>query len=174
MAAAHRILVGVVGAPHGVRGEVRIKSYTGTPTAIGDYRPLTSEDGKGIFTIVGLRPLKDDLVVARFEGVSTREGAAALTNTRLYVDRAILPAPDEEEFYHADLVGLRAEAPDGMPVGHIIAVVNYGAGDLLEISQEQGDSLLVPFTKAFVPTIDLAGQRVVLSADALADRRCDC
>ncbi len=168
MAQSKRILVGVIGAPHGVRGECRVKSFTEDPAAIEQYRPLTTEDGGTRFIILGSRSVKDDMVVARFEGVTTREGAAALTNTRLYVDRSLLPAADEEEFYHADLIGLRAEAADGTHVGMIVAVPNYGAGDLLEVQPETGDTILIAFTRAFVPVVDVAGGCVVLSAEALA------
>ncbi|WP_131195630.1 ribosome maturation factor RimM [Lichenihabitans psoromatis] len=169
MASQQRILVGVVGAPHGIRGEVRVKSYTATPTAIASYRPLTSEDGRKTLVMLGLRPVKDDMVVARFENVGTREAAAALTNMKLYVDRAILPAADEDEFYHADLVGLRAETSRGEPLGEVMSLANYGAGDLLEIRPPAGETILVPFTKAFVPVVDVPGGRVTISDDALAE-----
>ena len=173
MAQSHQILVGVIGAPHGVRGEVRLKSYTGDPTAIGRYRPLMTADGRTGLTIAGLRPVKDDIVVARFEGVTTREAAAALTNTRLYVDRSTLPPVEDEEFYHADLIGLWAETQEGVRLGRIGAVLNFGAGDLLDIRPEAGDAILVAFTKAFVPTVDLAGGRVVVSAAALLEAEVD-
>jgi 16S rRNA processing protein RimM len=163
-----RILVGVVGAPHGVRGEMRLKSFTEVPTAIGRYRPLLSEDGRQSFTILAVRPVKDDMVVARFEGVADREAAAALTNTRLYVERSQLPPAEEEEFYHADLIGLRAETAAGVDLGRITAVLNFGAGDLLEIQPAEGETRLVAFTKAFVPVIDLPGRRVVVDESALA------
>lgn len=166
MTQQQRILVGVVGAPHGIKGEVRVKSFTSTPSAIGSYGPLATDNGRPLTTL-GVRPVKDDMVVARFEGVSTREAAAALTNTRLYVDRAVLPATDEEEFYHADLIGLRAETTDGAGLGRVVAIENFGAGDLLEIAPDEGETILVAFTKAFVPTIDLAGGRVIVSAEAL-------
>jgi 16S rRNA processing protein RimM len=169
MAAEKPILVGVIGAPHGIRGEVRVKSYTATPGAIASYRPLMTEDGRRSLVMLGLRPVKDDMVVARFDGVTTREAAAALTNTRLYVDRAVLPQPDEEEFYHADLVGLRAESAEGVLIGRIASLANYGAGDLLEIQPEAGETILVPFTKAFVPVVDLAGGRVIISDEALVE-----
>lgn len=169
MAEPHRILVGVIGAPHGVRGELRVKSYTAVPAAIGTYAPLTSQDGRRAFKMVRVRPLKDDMLVAAFEGVNSREAASALTNTRLYVDRAQLPEADEEEFYHADLVGLRVEGPDGAVLGHVVAIASFGAGDLLEIKPEAGDTWLVAFTKAFVPVVDISNGRVVLSAEALID-----
>lgn len=169
---AKRILVGLVGAPHGVRGEVRVKSYTDTPTAIGRYRPLLLEDGRSI-DMLNLRALKDDMVVARFKGVDTREAASALTNTQLYVDRAILPPPDEEEFYQADLIGLRVETDDGALVGHVLSVNSYGAGDLLDVGRQDGGGVLVPFTKAFVPVVDVAAGRLVVTAEALVEDDAD-
>lgn len=162
-----RVLVGVVGAPHGVQGECRVKTYTEEPAAIGRYRPLTTADGRTRFAITKLRPLKGDMVVARFEGVATREAAAALTNTKLFVDRALLPQVEDEEFYHADLIGLWAETDAGVRLGQVVAVPNYGAGDLLEIRTEGAETLLVAFTRAFVPTVDVAGGRLVVSAEAL-------
>lgn len=162
------ILVGIVGAPHGVKGEVRVKSFTERPVAIGRYGPLRSEDGRIKVTIRHVRPVKDDMVVARLDGVDTREAAAALTGTRLFLDRAALPAAEEEEFYHADLVGCAAVAEDGAPVGEVVAVVNYGGGDLLEIARPGRDSELIAFTRAFVPEVDLAGRRVTVASGALA------
>lgn len=162
-----RILIGVVGAAQGVRGEVRVKCFTADPRAIADYGPLGTEAGTRTIEIVALRPLKDDMVVARFAGISDREAAMALTNTKLYVERARLPAPEADEFYQADLIGLPAVTETGRDLGRIIAVENYGAGDLLEIAQEAGNSVLVPFTKVFVPEVDLENRRVVISDGAL-------
>ena len=173
MTAQHRILVGVVGAPHGVRGEVRLKSYTADPLAIATYGPLASEDGSRVLTLASIRPVKDDMVVVRVDGVTTREAAAALTNTRLYVDRAVLPAAEEDEFYHADLIGLLAESDAGAPLGRVAALLNFGAEDLLEIRPDVGETLLVSFTRAFVPVVDLAAGRVVVSAAALAADEAD-
>ncbi len=158
----------MIGAPHGVKGEVRIKSFTEQPAALAGYGPLRSEDGRIAFTIRSARPLKDDMLVARIEGVGTREAAAALTGTRLVLDRAQLPPTEDEEFYHADLLGLGAETEDGTPVGTVSAVLNYGAGDLLEIGTPTGDSLLVAFTRGFVPVVDLTRGRLVLTEAALA------
>lgn len=162
------ILVGVVGAPHGVRGEVRVKSFTEDPLAIASYGPLRSQDGRSAFKVAAVRALKDDMVVARFEGIASREAAAALTGLRLTVDRAALPAAAEDEFYHADLIGLAAVSADGTPLGRVAAMVNYGAGDILEIVGEGGHSLLVAFTAAFVPVIDIPGGRLTVSPAALA------
>ena len=163
-----RVLMGVFGAPQGVKGEVRIKSYTGEPREIGSYGPLTTEDGRRSFTVLSLRPLRDDMLVARIEGVDDRDAAARLTNTELFVPRDRLPPPEPDEFYHADLVGLRAEGEDGSALGRVRGISNHGAGDILEIAPDgPGETLLVPFTLLFVPTVDFAGGRVVVAAGAL-------
>lgn len=161
------ILVGVVGAPHGIRGEVRIKSFTEDPLAIAAYGPLRSQDGRA-FRIAAVRALKDDMVVARLEGVASRDAAAALTGLRLTVERTALPAAAADEFYHADLIGLAAVSADGVALGRVAAMVNYGAGDILEIVAADGESLLVAFTEAFVPRIDIPGGRLTVSRAALA------
>ncbi len=163
-----RVLVGVVGAPQGVKGELRLKSYTGEPRDIGAYGPLSSEDGRRTLVIQSLRPLKDDMLVARVEGVNDRDAAAALTNTKLYVDRSRLPPPEPDEFYHIDLIGLRAENEDGAVLGRVKGIENHGAGDIMEIVPSTGgETLLVPFTLAFVPTIDFEAGRLVVAAGAL-------
>ena len=157
-----RIVVGRFGAPHGVRGEVRLQSFTGDPLAIAGYGPLTAADGRA-FTLAHVRHVKDNMLVARVAGIATREAAQALTNLELSVERAVLPPPDEDEFYVADLVGLAAFEADGTPLGTVIAVPNYGGGDLIEVRPAQGgESLLFPFTKLVVPTIDFAGRRVTI------------
>ena len=171
MAEVRRVLVGVIGAAQGIKGELRVKSFTGNPKAIGDYGSLTSEDGRRSFQLVSVRPLKDDMVVVRFEGVADRDAATALTNTKLYVDRARLPPPEEDEFYQIDLIGLEAESEEGRALGRVVGVENYGAGDLLEIAPQAGDTLLVPFTKIFVPTIDFENHRVVIADGAFGGER---
>ena len=168
MTDSERILVGVVGAPHGVRGEVRLKSYTGDPGDILDFKSLALDTG-GRLEFVSGRLLKDDMLVVRFAGVADRDAAQALTNKRLYVDRARLPPAEEEEYYHIDLVGLGIEDEAGDPLGTVTAVQNFGAGDLLEIAPSAGgDTVLVPFTKAFVPTVDLPRRRAVVTEAAWA------
>ena len=163
-----RILVGVFGAPHGVRGEVRLKSFTGDPAAIGSYGPLSTEDGRR-FEIARLRHIRDDMFVAVVRGVASREAAAALTNVQLSVPREKLAPPDEEEFFHADLVGLRVEAA-GVPVGVVAAVLNFGAGDILEIAVEGArDTLLLPFTKAVAPVVDLKAGRIAVVMPELVE-----
>lgn len=159
-----KLLVAVFGAPHGVRGEVRLKSYTADPQAVLDYSPLISEDGRQRFEITSVRP-QGDMLVARVKGIADRDAAARLTNLKLYVPREQLPATqDEDDFYLADLIGLTVETQEGEVMGTVAAVPNYGAGDLLEIApQGGGKSALLPFLKAFVPVVDIAAGRIVVS-----------
>jgi len=154
--------VGVLGAPHGVKGEMRLKSFTADPLGIQDYQPLTDEPGQRRFVIRNARLIKDDMLVVSLEGVADRNAAEALTNLTLFIPRDQLPEPDEEEFYHADLMGLVAHASDGAVIGSVTAVHDFGAGDILEIAPSTGPSLLVPFTKANVPEIDLAAQKITI------------
>jgi len=164
-----RICVARIGAPHGVRGEVKFWSFTADPLAVAHYGALETEDGAARFEIEALRAAKDHLV-ARLKGVSDRDAAARLTNTDLYVRRAQLPAPEaEDEYYHADLIGLAAVDGDGNALGRVTAVHNFGAGDLIEIAPVQGGAtVLLPFTDAVVPAVDIAGQRVVIDAARFA------
>ena len=154
--------VGVLGAPHGVKGEMRLKSFTADPLSIQDYAPLTDKTGQRRFTIRTARLVNDDMLVVALEGISDRTAAEALTNLTLYIPRDQLPKPDEEEFYHADLIGLKAHAPDGSMIGTVTAVHDFGAGDILDIAPSTGASLLVPFTKANVPVIDLSAQKMTV------------
>lgn len=157
--AEDRVLLGVIGAPHGVRGEVRIKTFTGDPLAIGDYGPLFDESGRS-FVIADVRPAKE-VVVARIEGVASREAAEALNGVKLHIERSRLPAvEDEDEFLQADLVGCAVTDAEGGVLGEVRAVANYGAGDLLDIELTDGRSVLMPFTKAFAPRIDIAAKRI--------------
>ena len=158
-----RICVAQIGAAHGIRGEVRLWSFTEDPMAIKAYGPLESEDGTRRFTIDALRPAKDHFV-ARLAGVPDRDAAEKLTNIKLYVSRDRLPpVEDDETFYHADLIGLAAVAPDGAALGIVTAIHNFGAGDLVEIKPaDGGEPLLVPFTEAAVPEIDIAAGRIVI------------
>jgi 16S rRNA processing protein RimM len=158
-----RICVAQIGAAHGIRGEVRLRSFTQDPLAVTAYGPLESEDGTRRFTIEALRPAKDHFV-ARLSGVADREAAEKLTNLKLYVARDRLPPiEDDETFYHADLVGLAAVTPEGTALGTVTAVLNFGAGDMIEIRpQGGGEPLMVPFTDANVPEVDIAAGRVVV------------
>jgi 16S rRNA processing protein RimM len=157
-----RILVGRFGAAHGVRGEIRIKSYTADPMALAKYAGLSDRNGSRAFSIESARPVKDDIIVARVKGVNDRSAAEALTNTEIYIDRAVLPPPDEDEFYIADLIGMRAQRADGSPFGVITNVLNFGAGDILDIALEGGGSQLVPFTRACAPHVDVKGRCVTV------------
>jgi 16S rRNA processing protein RimM len=157
------ILMGVFGAPQGVHGEVRVKSLTGEPGAIGGYGPLTDKGGKQAFAFESLRPLKDDMLVARLAGVSTREAAEALKGVELFARRDQLPPPNDDEFYYDDLVGLEAVDAEGAPLGRIVSLMNYGGGDVLEIAAaEGGETLLLPFTKRVAPRIDFDAGRIVI------------
>jgi 16S rRNA processing protein RimM len=161
---ADRVCVAQIGAPHGVRGEVRLWVFTEDPAAIAQYGPLRSEDGRS-FELQAVRPGKDHLV-ARLKGVGDRNAAEALTNVKLYVDRDLLPATgDADTFYHADLVGLAAVSAEGEQLGRVVGLHNFGAGDLLELQPGAGAAtVMVPFTRACVPVVDVAGGRVVIDA----------
>jgi len=157
------VLVGVFGAPQGVSGEIRVKSFTGDPKAIGAYGPLADAKAVRVFVFERLRPLKDDMLVVRVKGLESREAAAALTGVELFARRDRLPPPSEDEYYYADLVGLEAVTSTGETLGRVANVSNYGAGDILEIAPEGGgDTLLAPFTKAVAPVIDFEAGRIVI------------
>jgi 16S rRNA processing protein RimM len=157
-----RVLIAQFGAAHGVRGEVRLKPFTEDPLSVTHYGPLEAEDGRR-FEIEAARPAKDMLVV-RLKGVADRNAAEALKNLRLYVAREKLPAPADDEFYHADLVGLAAQTTGGEAFGVVKAVHNFGAGDLLEIEPAAGGpTVLLPFSETSVPTVDIAGRRIVVA-----------
>jgi len=161
-----RLALGHIAGAHGIRGEVLITSYTETPDGIADYGPLQDEAGGRRFDITVVRVTPKG-VIARIAGIADRTAAEALKGTRLYIERAELPEPEPDTYYHADLIGLRADLADGTPLGKIISVQNYGAGDLLEIRRAgRGDTVLVPFTLAVVPAVDIAEGRVVIAAIA--------
>jgi 16S rRNA processing protein RimM len=156
------VLLGRFGAAHGVRGEIRLQSFTNDPLAIANYGELYDASGARRFALAHVRPRGKDMFVARLMGVSDRAGAEALTGVELFLPREKLPPPEEDEFYLADLEGLRAETADGAVLGRVVAVRNFGAGDILEIAPPEGETLLFPFTKAVVPVVDIAGGRVVI------------
>ncbi len=160
---ARRVLVGRFGAAHGVKGEIRLQSFTENPKSIGKFKPLTDATGARQFVIESLRPARDNIFVARVPGVNDRNAAEALRNIELYFERARFPKPAKDEFYVADLVGMPATDPNGEHLGVIVNVANYGAGDILEISPPAGETLLIPFTLANVPEIDIGAGRVVVS-----------
>jgi 16S rRNA processing protein RimM len=156
------LLLGEIGAAQGLKGEVRLRSYTEEPQAIARYGPLHDETGRA-FEIESVRATPKALI-ARIKGVTTREAAEALNHTKLYVERARLPARQEEEWYHADLIGLAAVDRDGKTIGAVVAVHNFGAGDLIEVKPDAGDTtVLVPFTRETVPEVDVEGGRLVLT-----------
>jgi 16S rRNA processing protein RimM len=173
-----RVLLGRFGAPHGVRGEIRLQSFTSDPLAIATYDGLTDKSGTRNFKLRAVRPQGKDMLVAQVEGVDDRAGAEALNRVELYIPREALPAPEVDEFYIADLIGLRAETAEGVEIGTIVAVRNFGAGDILEIAPAHGleklsddealrrklggETLLLPFTKATTPIIDVKAGRVVV------------
>ncbi len=155
------VCVGAIAGAYGVRGEVRLKSFTADAEAIVDYAPLTSEDGTHSFSITLTHVIKNGLA-ARLSGVSTKEDADALKGIKLYVPRDRLPEPDEDEYYYTDLVGLEVRDTGGTVLGRVKSVQNHGATDLLEIiAQGQENTVLLPFTHAVVPTVDMAGGRII-------------
>ena len=157
-----RILLGHIAGAHGIRGEVLIKTYTEAPENVGAYGPLSDESGARTFNLKSARTTPKG-VVAQLQGVDDRNAAEALKGIALYIERERLPAAAAGEFYHADLIGLAAVDSDGKPVGEIVAVQNYGAGDLLEIRLAGASKTeLVPFTDAAVPEVDIAARRVVV------------
>lgn len=164
-----RLIVGVIGAPHGVRGELRVKSFTADPLDLGDYGTLFLADGR-VLELAGGRALKDDMLVVRFKGIADRDAAKALTGLNLIIDRAELPQiGDEDEFYHADLIGLVVEDQAGAIIGTVVEVHNHGAGDLLVIAPKRGGgTFLLPFTKIAAPVLDLAGGKIVIDPAFLA------
>jgi 16S rRNA processing protein RimM len=155
-----RVCVGSLAGSFGVQGEVRLKSFCVEPAAIADYGPLWTEDGKRSFKIKLTRPVAGGLG-ARLTGVTTKEEADALKGVLLYADRARLPRLPDDEFYHADLIGLTVQDTGGAVLGKVAAIQNHGAGDILEVNAP-GKSLLIPFTLAIVPTVDLAAGRIVV------------
>lgn len=156
------VVVAKAGAPHGVRGEIRVKSFTGNPGDFAAYGPLQAADGR-IFTVQSARPQKEMFIV-RFREVATREAAEALNGVELLVPRSALGAlDDEDEFFMADLVGLVARNTDGEDIGLVAAVHDFGAGDILEIARTRGGSEMIAFTRATVPVVDLEGGFVAVA-----------
>jgi 16S rRNA processing protein RimM len=173
MTSSPLILVGQVGGAFGVKGEVRITTFTETPQALLNYRDLKREDGSIGLTLLSGRPAKAGLV-ARVKEIATPEQADALRGLRLYIPREALPEPDEDEFYLADLIGLEARDPSGAVVGRIRAVQNFGAGDLLEIEPaQQGPSWWLAFTRETVPEVRLAEGRIVVVRPAETSDQAD-
>jgi 16S rRNA processing protein RimM len=159
------ICVARIGAPHGVRGAVKLWTFTEDPLAVKSYGPLATKDGARRFEVTHAREAKGHLV-ATLKGVATREDAERLNGTELYIARDKLPATGTDEYYHADLIGLAAVNAADEPIGRIIAIHNFGAGDIIEIAPPHGATMLLPVTNAVVPSVDLAGGRVVIELPA--------
>ncbi|HEU0082376.1 MAG TPA: ribosome maturation factor RimM [Bradyrhizobium sp.] len=155
------VCVARIGAPHGVRGAVKLWTFTGDPLAVKRYGPLATKDGARRFELTHVREAKGHLV-ATLKGVVTREEAQRLNGIELYVARERLPATAADEYYHADLIGLAAVNAAGEPIGRVIAIHNFGAGDIIEIAPLSGATMLLPFTNAVVPAVDLEQGRVVI------------
>jgi len=153
------ICLGEITGPHGLNGEVRVRSFADTPSMLGAYGPLRDKAGRR-FTVHSVQPNVKVLTV-RFDGVDDREAAESLRGTKLFVERGRLPEPEPDEFYHADLVGLSVEKSGGELLGTVTAVKNFGAGDLLEVALANGGSELIPFVSDYVAAVDLAAGKVV-------------
>lgn len=159
------VLLGLIGAAHGTRGEVRIKTFTGDPLALNDYGSIFDATGR-IYKILSLRAQKN-VVVARLEGIDNRSAAESLNGTELFIDRSQLPdILEEDEFYQDDLIGLDAYDENGELIGKVRALFNFGGGDLIEISVRNGKNPFIPFSKAAVPMIDLEGRRITVDCAA--------
>lgn len=170
-----KVVMAVVGRPHGVRGEVRVRTFTADPLALGNYGPLSGSNGI-TYRVDSVRPGKKGVIV-RFATIDSREDAERLGGVELSVDREVLPtdALAKGEFYHADLIGLRVVDTAGTDHGQIVAIHDFGGGDLLELSAAGGHSPMIPFTDAAVPVVDLAAGRIVVDpvAAGLADTEDD-
>ena len=157
----NRVCVGAIAGSWGVKGEVRLKSFCAVPEAVASYGPLWTEDGARSFAVTLTRPVSGALG-ARLSGVATKEAADALRGTRLHADRDRLPTLPDDEFYHSDLIGMSVFDPGGAPLGRVTALHDHGAGDLIEFGTPGRETVLVPFTRAAVPTVDLAARRIVV------------
>src|SRR5229473_626428 len=165
--AAHICIARISAAP-GVRGAVKLWTFTEDPLAVKAYGPLLTKDGARSFEVATAREAKGHLV-ATLKGIATREEAERLNGLELYVAREKLPATEDDEYYHADLIGLAAVTPADEPLGRVIAIHNFGAGDIIEIAPPQGATMLLPFTNAVVPLVDIANGRVVIELPAEID-----
>jgi 16S rRNA processing protein RimM len=162
---AASICIARVGAAHGVRGEVKLWTFTEDPLAVLRYGTLATQDGTRQFVVTHAREAKGHLV-ATLKGIATRDDAERLNGIELYIAREKLPATGEDEYYHADLIGLAAVNVADEPLGRVTAIHNFGAGDIIEIAPPHGTAMLLPFTNAVVPTVDLAAGRVVIELPA--------
>ncbi len=165
------ICVAQIGAAHGLQGEVRLRAFTERPRDFARYGPLQSEDGHRTLEVAQMREAKDHFIV-RFAGIDDRNAAEALRNLRLYVPRERLPATEDgDTYYHADLIGLPAVTASGVTFGEIVAILNFGAGDILEVKRTDGTTAMLPFTEAAVPSVDIAGGKVVVDPPAEIEDR---
>jgi 16S rRNA processing protein RimM len=158
---AAQICVARIGAPHGIRGAVKLWTFTEDPLAVMSYGQLRTKDGGRAFEVATAREAKGHLV-ATLKGVATREDAERLNGVELYIAREKLPETDDDEYYHADLIGLAAVSTSDAPIGRVIAIHDFGAGTIIEIAPPEGNSLLLPFSNAVVPVVDIKGGRVVI------------
>jgi 16S rRNA processing protein RimM len=155
------VLLGVVLGAHGLKGEVKVKTFTDSPSSLGAYGPVTAGDGRQ-FLIAAARTSKPDEAVVKLEGISDRTAAEGLKGLRLYIPRAALPEPEDDEFYHVDLVGLAVETAEGAALGRVRGIHNFGAGDVVEIEAADGHISFIPFTREAVPTVDLQARRLIV------------
>jgi 16S rRNA processing protein RimM len=160
-AAERMVCVAAVATAHGVRGHLKLKTFTEVPENAAAYGPVFDQNGKRLFSMV-VETVLDNGLIVKAEGIADRNAAERLRGTALYVPRSVLPATEEDEFYHEDLIGLRAEDTAGVVLGEIVGVQDFGAGDILEVRAEDGTLLDFPFTKAVVPVVDLSGGKVVI------------
>lgn len=163
------VLVGRIGAAHGVRGEVRLVSFMTDPAAIGRHGALIDASGLRTFEIDSLRSVKGNVFVARLKGVSSRTAAEALVNVDLYLARKNLPAPGADEFYYADLIGLSVEDLSGREIGRVLNVLDFGGGDILQVILLDRSELLLPFTHKTVPVVDIVGGRLMIDPPSDGD-----
>lgn len=157
------VLLGVVIAAQGLKGAVKVKTFTAAPETLGAYGALHDKSGRAL-TVTSTRAGKTDEAIVQFREVTDRTAAEALKGTELFVSREKLPAPDDDEFYHADLIGLAAEDTEGRAIGTVRAIHNFGAGTVIEIVRADGDEVFLPFTREVAQEIDIAQGRIVIAA----------
>jgi 16S rRNA processing protein RimM len=162
------ILLGVVLGAQGLKGEVKVKTFTESPDKLGAYGALHAKDGR-TFVVHTARAAKSDIAVVRFDGLADRTAAEKLKGLELFVTRDALPPPDEEEFYHADLIGLAAHDSEGRVLGTVSAIHNFGASDVIAIARSDGGDMILPFTHAVVPTVDVKAGFVVVAVPEEAE-----